>query len=64
MTKKNKIAWALMTPFLIAIVGGVILTTYTGITEQPCTTLCVTVVVAFLVGSYILTYDPEDIGNE
>ena len=61
VTKKDKIAWLLLAPFLTALAGGIVFTGYTAITEVPIPALAVAVFLPAVVGFHILTYDPEDI---
>jgi hypothetical protein len=60
MTKKDKFAWALVTPFLTALAGGIVLTIYIAITEAPMAALAIAVILAAITGSYMLQHDPED----
>jgi hypothetical protein len=60
MTKKDKIGWALVTPLLTALAGGIILTVYVAITEQPVGTLGVAMILAAIVGVCILERSSED----
>ena len=59
MTKKDKIAWLLLSPLLTAMAGVILLTSYITITEKPWVALGVVVVVAALVGFGMLQ-DSED----
>ncbi len=61
MTKKDKIAWLLLAPFLTALAGGIILTGYVAITEVPIPTLAVAVILAGVAGVCILDSDRDRI---
>lgn len=54
MTNKDKIAWALMTPLLIALAVALVIISYVTVTEQPWLALVVVVVVAAITGFCIL----------
>ena len=62
MTRKDKIAWLLMAPFLIGIAAGFIFCGYMVLTEASWrVTAGLTGLFSAIVGFYLLTYDTEDI---
>jgi hypothetical protein len=61
MTKKDKIGWLLMTPFLSVLAGSIIFGSYMVITEAPWwVTAGVTGLFAAVVGLFMLLHDPDD----
>lgn len=61
MTKEEKIALALMMPFLICLAAAVVYATYCLYTDVPWALAVIAVFIPAAVGFFILTYDPEDI---
>ena len=63
MTKKDKIGWLLVTPFLSVIAGGIIFGGYMVMTEAPWwVPVGLAGLFSAIAGLWILLYDPNDAG--